>query len=96
MNIKRILAIASVSSYWFAANHIDKKSTRAKVYESGRSLSQKYKKYTFWDNLLEPFIIKQFGLFFGIGHSFIKGMISDNDIKIDHQLHDVIAEVIEE
>jgi len=66
------------------------------MFNSGKSLSQKYKNYIFWDTLVEPFVIKQFGLFFGIGHSFIKGMISDNDIKIDNQLDDVVRDVVKD
>lgn len=85
----------SIISYWYVTHNIDNKAARATSYANGKALSQKFKSYTLWDKCAEPFIIKQFGLVFGIGHSFVKGMISDNDVKIDNQLEDIIKENIE-
>lgn len=80
-------------SYVLASKTLDKDKVRKVAYEKGRNISGKYNKYGFWDNLVEPFIIKQFGLFFGIGHSFIKGMISDNKVKIDDQLDEIVNDI---
>lgn len=85
----------SLISYCYLSYKIDNKSARATSYANGKALSQKFKSYTIWDKCAEPLIIKQFGLVFGIGHSFVKGMISDNDIKIDDQLDKVIKDNIE-
>lgn len=96
ISYKKIVAFLSLSSYWLTASTVNKDNVRTVMYQKGQRLSLKYKRYTFWDNLVEPFIISQFGLFFGIGHSFIKGMISDNDIKIDDELDNVVQKIISE
>ena len=95
---KNLIFITSVSTIWYASfttNKEDKIRLRQEAFNKGLGLSQKYKKYKSWDKFVEPFIIKQFGFFFGLGHSFVKGMISDNDKKIDNQLDDIICEVTE-
>jgi len=48
------------------------------AYKKGYSLSQKFKRYESWDEIVEPFIIRQFAFVFGVSNSFIKGLISDN------------------
>lgn len=98
MNIfRKFLALASISSYLYASsNYNNSAEIRNKMYENGKNISQKCKPYTFWDNFVEPLVIKQFGFFFGMGHSFIKGMISDNEYKLDGQLDKTITDIINE
>jgi hypothetical protein len=52
---------------------------------NGLLLSQKFKPFKCWDAFVEPFIIHQFGVFFIAGHSFIKGLVSDNNDKVGTQ-----------
>lgn len=67
---------------WYYLGTLDKKHVRAISYNAGLLLSQKYKKYPTWDAYAEPMIIKQVSILDCVTHSFIKGMISDNDDKI--------------
>lgn len=95
MSLRRSMFVFSALTYGYASLYSHDSSDMRKImHEKGRSISQKYKKYVVWDNLVEPFIIRQFGVVFGIGHSFIKGMISDNSIKIDDQLDQAINSII--
>lgn len=66
---------------WYYLGTLDKKNVRTLSYGSGLLLSQKYKKYPAWDNYVEPMIIRQVSILDCVTHSFIKGMISDNDDK---------------
>lgn len=75
---KKIIGLFTVGSMYYSAKKVNKKDMRGNMFDRGYNLSQKYKKYRVWDKMVEPFVITQFGLFFGAGHSFIKGMISDN------------------
>lgn len=63
---------------WYMIGQIDKKYVGQYCYDKGLFLSQKFKKIPMWDRMMEPFIINQFGVIFIAGHSFIKGMVSDN------------------
>ena len=94
---KGALTIFGFSYYIHASVQSDKSKSkcRNRAYQYGQIVSLKHKNNSYWDNFIEPFIIKQFGFFFGIGHSFIKGMISDNDINIDHKLDEEIKNIIE-
>ncbi len=91
---KKLLGLVTIGSVWYSSSKVDKKDMRKNMFDRGLNLSQKYKNYKAWDNFVEPFIITQFGLFFGAGHSFIKGMISDNDNKekLSKKLEDAIDE----
>ena len=51
------------------------------MYNKGLTLSQKFKKYYYWDAYVEPFAIRQFAILFTAGNAFIKGMIADNEDK---------------
>jgi hypothetical protein len=66
---------------WYYLGTMDKKYVREISFTSGLLVSQKYKKYPAWDNYIEPILIKQFSILDCAAHSFIKGMISDNDDK---------------
>ena len=95
MPIKKGILFSTIFAYGYASLHKNNSADMRKtMYNKGRNISQKYKPYAFWDNLVEPFIIRQFGFVFGMGHSFVKGMISDNDIRIDDQLDREINRVI--
>ena len=78
------LEIIGYSSYllipvaWYAMSKCNKEIPKKISYTAGLYLSQKFKSFTMWDNFVEPMFIKQFGLLFSVGHSFIEGMTSDN------------------
>lgn len=63
---------------WYHIGTYEKNVIRESMYGRGYNLSQKFKKYTFWDNYVEPFMIRQFSILFTGGNAFIKGMLSDN------------------
>ncbi len=64
---------------WYYIGTHDKKYTRITMYNKGKILSHKFKKYPIWDAYVEPFAIRQFAILFTGGNAFIKGMISDNE-----------------
>lgn len=66
---------------WYNLGVYDNKNVKQNMFNAGYNTSQKFKNYTVWDKLVEPFIIRQFSTVFIGGHSFIKGMISDNKDK---------------
>ena len=73
--------IYSLPIIWYYMGTLDKKDVRKISYSAGLYVSQKYKKYPMWDSYVEPLLIRQFTILDCIGHSFIKGMISDNKDK---------------
>lgn len=83
---------------WWKSGNIDKKVVKSYSYNKGTILSQKFKNYTIWDEYVEPLIIKQFGVLFISGHSFIKGMVADNDNKnvINNIMNELEQEIKEE
>lgn len=66
---------------WYNLSGLDKDKVRANSFNCGFNLSQRFKKYSSWDEYIEPLIIRQFGIIFISGHSFINGLISDNTNK---------------
>lgn len=73
---------------WSLLNIFDKDKVKKKAYNKGYEISQRFKKYKGWDEIIEPMIITQFSFLFGISNSFIKGMISDNK-NIDKDLKEL-------
>ena len=63
---------------WYKLSKYDKDTVRNFSYNKGLVTSQKFKRYSIWDNYIEPLIIKQFSIIFIGGHSFIEGLASDN------------------
>ena len=59
-------------------NISDKEKLKQTAYAKGFNLSQKFKNYRGWDEVVEPIIIRQLATLFGISNSFIKGLVSDN------------------
>ncbi len=71
------------SIFWGLIDSKDANKIKQKAFDKGLNLSQKFKKYKAWDKYAEPLIVRQFAFLFGVGNSFIKGLISDNgDNKI--------------
>ena len=80
MNFRWIrYAIYNVPFMWYYLGTCDKNDVRNISFSCGLYLSQKYKKYPMWDNVIEPAVIRQFAVLDCASHSFIKGMISDNE-----------------
>lgn len=94
VSFRKIFGLISAGTFIYSVAHADKKYVQARSYDYGYRLSQRYKKYEFWDVVVEPIIVKQFGIIFGSGHSFIKGMISDNDKPLDYILDNEINDLI--
>ena len=68
-------------------NVIGESSAKRFAFKKGYSLSQYFQKYPGWNKIVEPLIIRQFGIIFGVSNSFIQGMLSDNDdVKKDQEL----------
>jgi hypothetical protein len=68
---------------WYQVGTYNRNDIRDKMYNKGYNLSQQFKEYPAWDNYAEPLIIKQFSIMFTGGNAFIKGMLSDNDNKVN-------------
>lgn len=69
----------SMAYFWYKLYKCDKKYVGDLMYDKGRTLSSTMKFVPMWDNLVEPFIIREFGVLFYAGDSFIKGLVADND-----------------
>ena len=84
----KLLRILAFSLTWTLLNIFDKERIKDIAYYKGYRLSQRFKIYKGWDEILEPMIIRQFAFLFGVANSFIKGLISDNkpDKSIDDSL----------
>jgi len=63
---------------WYKLGFYDVDTVKDASFEAGLKLSQRFKRYPAWDKVVEPFIIRQGAVMFAAGHSFIKGMASDN------------------
>ncbi|GAG58789.1 unnamed protein product [marine sediment metagenome] len=59
--------------------NFDKDKMKIIAYRKGYNVSQKFKHNPAWDNIAEPFIIRQFAFITEVSNSFIKGLISDNN-----------------
>lgn len=83
---------------WYQSGKMDKKFVKEYTYDKGAKLSNKFKNYVVWDDYVEPLIIKQFGILFIGGHSFIKGMVADieNKIIIDNIMDELEQEIKDE
>lgn len=66
---------------WYKLSFIDQNNVKKNSFDIGFNLSQKFKPYPIWDKYIEPLFIKQFSIIFISGHSFLKGLISDNENK---------------
>lgn len=64
---------------WYKLYKCDREYVRKYFFEKGKMISGKMKFTKYWDLYAEPFIIKEFGIIFTAGNSFIKGLVSDND-----------------
>lgn len=73
---------------WGVLNIFDKERVKKIAYSKGYNLSQRFKRYKGWDEIMEPIIIRQFAFLFGVSNSFIKGLVSDNkpDKNIENSL----------
>lgn len=81
---------------WSYLDNFDTDKYKTKAFNKGLELSQKFKKYSAWDNYAEPLIVRQFGFLFGVGNSFIKGLLSDNkdhNPVIDETLNEMKNEI---
>lgn len=80
---------------WYYMSNIDRAHAKKISFEKGHKLSQRFKKYPSWDKYMEPFMVNQFAFLFGVGNSFIKGLISDNEPNqyIKESLDDLRKEI---
>ncbi len=81
---------------WYSLGHLPKDDLRKVSYQSGLWVSQKYKKYPAWDRCIEPIIIRQLSVIDCISHSFVKGMISDNEKTLFEELTKELKNEIKE
>ena len=78
---------------WGLLNIFDRENVKKIAYSKGYNLSQTFKKFKGWDEIVEPAIILQFAFLFGVSNAFIKGLISDN--KPDKNIDDSIEKLKE-
>jgi len=71
--------IIILPTIWYGLGMFDREKVKVKMYGTGYNLSQKFKQNIFWDNCVEPFLMRQFSVLFSAGYSLIEGMISDNE-----------------
>jgi len=82
---------------WYKLGLYDVDDIRQKSFNAGAKFSKKFKPYSAWDRIAEPFIIKQSSVLFTAGHSFIEGMASDNENNsIQKHLEQMDNEMIKE
>ena len=48
------------------------------AFSKGCQVSKKFQKYPGWNGIVEPFLIRQFAILFGVSNAFLQGMLSDN------------------
>jgi len=73
-------------------NQMDREKWKEKAFSKGYNLSQNFKNYQSWDDIVEPFLIRQFAFFFGVCNSFIKGLVSDNkNNNLDEEIREEIC-----
>ena len=80
---------------WNYLDNFDTDKTKKIAFNKGLELSQKFKKYDAWDKYAEPLIVRQFAFLFGVGNSFIKGLISDN-VKSNENIDETLIEMKKE
>ena len=72
-------AITSFVYGFYKLGYADKEEVKEYSFYRGLQISQKFKSVKAWDKYVEPMIIHRFGVMFGAGHSFLEGLISDNE-----------------
>lgn len=77
--LARYSVYAGTAYVWYKLYQCDRKYVRTYMFNQGQNVSQKMKVIPYWDRYAEPFIIKEFGILFTAGNSFIKGLVSDNE-----------------
>ena len=84
MNKSKLILLLISWGYINNTDNMDKEIVKQIVFTKGYEISQRFKNYPAWDNIIEPFIIKQCSFIFSVGNSFIDGMISDNDNETEN------------
>lgn len=89
---------AIIPIIWYTLGRFDRDNVRKNMYNKGYNVSQSMKKIPMWDDYAEPFMINQFSVLFTAGHSFLEGMISDNDnkVRIDDDMKQFDKEIKDE
>jgi hypothetical protein len=69
---------------WKYIDSLESDATKKIAYDKGREFSQSMKSKSAvlklgWDDYVEPLIVKQFAVVFGVTNAFILGMLSDNE-----------------
>ena len=68
-------------------NVIGESPAKRFAFRKGYRLSQHFQKYPGWNSVVEPLLIRQFAIIFGVSNSFIQGMLSDNEnVQKDQEL----------
>jgi len=83
---------------WYGLGMFDRERVKVKMYGAGFDISQKFKQNIFWDNCVEPFLMRQFSVLFSAGYSLIEGMISDNEDQqiINKHLEDLKMQILKD
>lgn len=76
--VKRYLFVSACAG-WYYSGTCDKTNVKKYMFNKGRNLSQRFKKYPIFDNVIEPIIVRQSTIIFCAGNAFLKGLISDNN-----------------
>ena len=76
--VRTLVPFGLLCTSWYHLYRFDDEKYKLQAYNKGRDLTMKYGHYSGWNSVLEPFIIRQFGLLFGIGNAFLRGLVSDN------------------
>lgn len=85
MNFKKMAKYGLLTTYvgmpllWYNLSLCDKNYVKKRFYDNGNNFAQKFKNYPMWNKYIEPLILRQCGILFIAGHSFLEGMISNND-----------------
>ena len=83
---------------WIKLSYSKRENVKKYMYHKGWVISQKFKGYKVWDSCVEPLVIKQCGLLFTAGNSFLKGLVSDNinQEEIEEEMEDLYEYIQEE
>ena len=73
--MKRLIAFLA---FWKFIEGLDKDYYKEVSFQKGLQLSQNFKDEPVWDQMVEPFIIRQVSFLTSVSNSFIKGLVSDN------------------
>lgn len=98
--VKRCLVYGGLSVglpvLWYKLGFYDVETVKDSSFAAGLKLSQRFKKYPAWDKVVEPFVIRRGAVLFAAGHSFIKGMASDNPPSqhINNELEQMDKEIV--